>query len=563
MPRALAIELTEADARIVRVTFGRKSDAEVDTAILVPLEDLPKDESGAAQRAARVRDAVKANHLLAEEAVVVVPKQSATIRRVTLPSTDPEELASMAVFEAEKIIPFNVERHIIGYSLAGKRDDIQGTDILIAAIDEPVMRQWLALIAGTGIEPRQADVSSTALAYALAESGDQAFAKDCILVINVGIVHTDISFLNGGNLVATRSVMLGLRHLMRDTGAALGIDRSLEPKDLASLNFAEPELSTVAGISLRAAETQGAAAGDMEFLGPDHGSRSTEAANAIRSWMGRLTTNVQRTTEFTQREHMLPPVVRVCLSGDGAAIQGLASSLNAHLGLPVVRFNPLEKAKLAPKANVDRARLHGFATAWGAAMRAANGEADAGLNLLPADVIKGQQNAERRMHLMITGGLALVAAAMVFLVLKGAADHRQVTVNRYDEYAEELEPLVENVQNMQSQIEIIKEIRSDNAGALEILGRVSDYAPIQSPLEARIKLTHFEYAIGEEVRLEGHALEIEDISDMVRHLNSLRKDDQPMFESVNIRSQNQMRLPRRDRPIYQFEIACLFPETES
>lgn len=559
MPRILAIELTEADARIVRATHGRKTPLEMDAAIVVSLDDLPKDETGAAQRAARVREAVRANHLLAEEAVVIVPKQSATIRRVTLPSTDPDELASMAVFEAEKIIPFNVERHIIGYSLAGKRDDIQGTDLIIAAIDEPVMRQWLAAIAGSGIEPRQADVSSTALSYAIARTGDDTLRKACILVVSVGMVHTDISFINEGNLVSTRSVMLGLRHLMRDLAATLGIDRPLELRDILSLNFTEPEVSTVAGITLRAAETQGPAAGDMEFLGPDHGTRSAEAAAAIRAWMGKLTTNVQRTAEFTQREQKLPAVARICLAGDGSLLAGLANALNAHLGLPTVRFNPLEKATIAAKGNVDRTRLPSFATAWGAVLRCADGEADAGLNLLPADVIKGQQSAERRLHYMIAGGMGLVAAAMMFLVLKGAADHRMVSKTRYEEYSEKLSPLVENVANMERQIDIIRQIRSDNAGALEVLGRVSDYKPVQPILDARIKIVRFEYTIGDEVRLEGHALEIQDISDFVRHLNGLEKGGKRIFASVEITNQNQMRLPRRDRPIYLFEITCTFP----
>ncbi len=564
MPRYLAIELTDADARIVRVQQARKAGLQVDLAMTVSFEDIPKDDTAPAERATRLREFFKTHKVMADESVLIVPKQSATIRRVTLPSSDPAELASMAVFEAEKIIPFNVERHIISYSLAGRQDGIEGTDLILAAIDEPVMTQWLGALENTGIEANTADVSSTALARSLFESHGDQLENCCVVAIHVGIANTDISFIDNGHLVTTRSVLLGLRHLTRDLTAALNLDRPLQPRDLAGVNFLEPSLSSVAGITLRPAETQGGASeGDLEFLGPDQGTRSSEAVSAIQKWMERLTTNIQRTAEFSQREYELRDVSRVYLCGDGVQIPALVNALNNQLGVPVERHNPLEKAEIADKAPVDSSRFPALATAWGAAMRLSAGEGDAGLNLLPQSVISDQIEAERRMHYVVSGVVGLVAAVMLFLVLKAGADHRYEMLSRYGDYSEELAPLVENVDDMRSRIDIIRGIRSDNAGALEILGRVTSYEPIQPLLDARIKLTRFEYTIGEEVRLEGHALEIVDINDFVKYLGGLKLDGKNVFLDPVIRAQNQTRLPRRERAIYSFEIVAPFPETGS
>lgn len=66
---------------------------------------------------AALRQAVRATGYKISEAVVVIPKQWVTVRAVTLPSTEPAELADMARFEAQRYIPFNVERHIISHHI--------------------------------------------------------------------------------------------------------------------------------------------------------------------------------------------------------------------------------------------------------------------------------------------------------------------------------------------------------------------------------------------------------------------------------------------------------------
>jgi type IV pilus assembly protein PilM len=562
MSRTAAIELNETDAKVVQVSWSRKTGPLLEKAFRVPFGPLGRDGEAARERGARLRDALRQHKVHTAEAVLVVPKQSATLRRVRLPSADPGELASMARFEAEKLIPFNVERHIITHAIVGSHG-LEGTDVLLAAIDESVMAPMLESLSAAGVDPAVAEVSSLAVGYAAFEKLDGAEATQCQALVQIGWSHTDIAIYNGGELVATRSVLHGVRNLLEDLSRALQTELALGPETLGALDALNPsEYQPTRRSSSQSVKREVEAGAEFEILEATNAGDSpllSDPVPAVNGWVGKLATNLRRTYEFSLREYAIPPLKRVLLTGEGAMIRHLAQAVETQLDIPVAAFDPLAEVPRGEKAGIDEPMVPAYACAYGAALRLARDGSDSTVNLLPPALLQRRRHSEMLVHYVATGAMVLVAALMVVIWMWSSGQHRAEQYRRYETYTADLGGLVGDIEDMRDRIAIIKGIKSERAGALQILDGISAYEPIGiSTSGGRLSLTDFEFRLGEEIRVTGHALEIEDINKFVYYLKNLKNEKgELMFENVDIRTQNPTSLPRRDQTIYEFEIVGL------
>ncbi|MBX3730025.1 MAG: pilus assembly protein PilM [Candidatus Sumerlaeia bacterium] len=559
MPRTAAIELNENDAKVVQVLHSRKTGVQLEKAFRVAFATAAKDEEGIRERAARLKEALREHRLQATEIALVVPKQSATVRKVRLPSTDPAELASMARFEAEKIIPFNVERHIVTHALVATHG-IEGSDVLLAAIDETVMDPLVQTLTAAGIEPAVADVSSLALATSVFGRLDETLARQCFAIAQVGWTHTDMTLFNNGEIVTTRSVLHGVRNLLADLQTHFGLAEPLGPEALIGLDALEPSAFRPGRLASPAPSAAGSAPAPFEILeaGPN-GDAAHDPGGIVESWTHKLVTNLRRTYEFSLREYAIPPLKHVLITGEAALVRNLAPAVQAQLNVPVQSHNPLADVARAEKSDIDDRLLAAYAGAYGSALRLATQGEGGGINLLPPRLLAQRRQSEMMVHYVATGAMALVALLVVVLWMWSAGRYRSEQYRRYDEYTAELNELVRDIDDMRDRMRVIREIRSERAGALQILDGISQYGEIaESTNGGRVALTDFEFVLGVEVRIRGHALEIEDINKFVYYLKNLQNErGQVMFENVDVRSQNPTTLPRRDRTIYEFEIIGL------
>lgn len=554
MPLYLGLELTDVDIRAVVLAATRKTAPELVRAFRIALDDVPRDgENAAAERGRRLRDALREKAVPASVATaIVVPKQSATVRRVRLPSNDPEELASMAAFEAEKIIPFNVERHIVSQCIT-RQHEIEGSDVLLAAIDGEVMQGWLDPIVAARIEPLSADVSSLALAYARLNAPDsEALRKGCAALLHIGLLHTDITILLEGEVVTTRSVTHGVRNLAMELKAAWGLDHDLALADLATLDLRHPEAFKPAGV---VAEPNGASSDPSSLVVLNADRRVETSAGIVKAWMQKLLSNIQRTYEFALREYSLPAVDHLHVSGDGVLLRGLGETLTANLGVPTEEFAPLAGMKREAGATVDDALLPCFTVAYGAALRIARDEQAAHINLLPPEMISRQVASQQRLQFVVTGCIALVALVMVGLWFFARSEVDNASAKLYESYIAEMEPLTREVGDKQRRMEIIADIRSDKTGALDIIEAISTYPDIGPTTRGgRLTLKEFTFTIDEEVRIAGDALTPEDVNKFVLYLQNLKKAKGNMFVTVDSQGVTPGSLPRRDTPIYSFQL---------
>jgi type IV pilus assembly protein PilM len=555
MARAIALELSELDGKAVQVLHTKKGGVVLERAITVSFAGIDKAAADApAQRAAALKAALKAARFSAGQGALVLPKQSATVRAVTLPSGDPDEIASMAHFEVEKFIPFNAERHVISHQVVSL-DAVNGSVVLLAAVDQPVMDAPVQTAMGAGVEPVFIDVSSLALVRTLRASMGAEALSGTLAILHLGMLHTDITLMKDGEVVTTRSILHGVAQLLEELKAACGLERELTLDDLGKFSVVNPE-EFVTSLGLVKPPTHvGSEETGFDIIHDEEGARRREeVAERVRSWLQKLVTKVRQTYEFALREYSIPSVEQILLTGEGAVLHSMEHALVLHLGVPSSVCNPLRGVARAAGAVVQETRLPSYVCAYGAAMAVATGVHDGGINLLPPALRSAQESAERRFQFMITGAMTLVLLVMGYLVYSGEKEFEAEKAELVTLYREEMKPILREARDKEKRINIIRSIRSEGTGALPLLEAIAQYTAIGPVPRGRITLSRFKFVKDSEVELEGLALEVEDVNNLVFFLRNLESDGRRVVESVELPSSATTMLPGRNQRVYNFTI---------
>ncbi|MEQ8820048.1 MAG: pilus assembly protein PilM [Sumerlaeia bacterium] len=570
MSRAIAIEYSEAEAKVLQLVLEKKTRKPLlERAFRVSFDGIEREAPDApARRGVRLKEAFKQHKISASTPVaVIVPKQSATVRRVRLPTTDPQELAAMVAFEAEKLIPFNPENHIVDYSIL-EQDATEGSLLLMAGMDETVVQNWLDTLEGTHLDAKLVDVSSLSLLYALRETLPPEQLEGIVAAVHIGRIHTDMTIARDGEIIATRSILHGLENLEKSASRAAG--REMSTEEITKLNLVSHDDALVHKPAAIGGEGENGewtsdptkvAAMVIPALEEEGIVEQTPEGEAARKWRQRLITNISRTYEFALREEGIPFIRRVFLSGEGATIQSLAHSLILEINAPVKMFDPVTNLTRDPKAMVDAGPFADMAVTYGAALRLARGEENTRVNLIPPRVLAAQARAERRLHYAVTGGMVMVTLVMAYLMFASDAELKREQLAAYEDYRAIMRPHVEKLEEKRDRIAIIDALKSNQGGALEILDKISNYSPLGTVKQGgRLSLTDYRFFMRDRVEIEGDALIVDDISDFVEFLRNLKKaNGEAMFTRVEV-EQNVRPLPRRSEQIYHFEIDALLPE---
>lgn len=514
MSRFMVLELSDSEAKILQVSHTAKTGLLMEDAFSLDLVGLDREDIAA--RGARIRDFLKQKKITPAPCGLLIPKQNSIVRLASLPSGDLQELAQMAHFKAEEYIPFNAERHIISHGVL-RLDPINGSQVLIAAVDGPVMDKAMAICREAGIEPLVAEVTSIALVRSLTTHEPKAHEEPSLLALNIGRSQTDISILKDGLLVATRSQPVGIDRLNRDMEkAAEEAGDEEEPQDIA--------------------------------------------IRKIREWIDKIVRFTRQTYDVAVREHDISQTAHLYISGEGGTLQGLAKALEAELHVEVTVFNPAEKVTRAPKGNVDIGVVPGMAAAMGTVQRLIEEDENPKLregrvNLLPLGVLRAQEASERRLLLMIGATMLFITLVLLYLAYDRQAGFNRDLGNRLRSYNRDMKRVVEDLEAKQDQIDIVESRQSDRAPAMEILDQFSRFPGIGSSLEGgRLTLSSFQYTQGEEVTIAGDALELENIGEFTDYLERMSYGGKPIFLDVGIPTNAPVELSRNRGTIWQFTL---------
>ena len=203
-------------------------------------------------------------------AIGCLPRQMVNIRILELPSTDAEEIADMVDLQAAKQTPYTKDEIVADYRILGASR--QGyARVMLAIIQRTVLRERYYLLEEAGLDVGSMSVSTEGvLNWYLHAAARAGWGNDSVALVDVDSFYTDFIVIVEGQLVFTRSIMIGANHLVED----------------------------------------------------------------YASWRDKFAREVRRSIEMFQAETPSSGPARLVVSGAGARFERLATELSAELKLP-------------------------------------------------------------------------------------------------------------------------------------------------------------------------------------------------------------------------------------
>jgi len=159
-----------------------------------------------------VKGMLAANKIRTRKAVISVSGQSSVVvRPIDLPKMSVKELTDTMRFEVERHIPFTADEVVMDYAPVIDPDDLPEEEtnmkVLLAVAQEELIKSYLKVLSATGLRPVALDVEILSAMRALIDIHQRTGQLDNTLaLVSIGAVSTDISIINQGNLIFTRSV---------------------------------------------------------------------------------------------------------------------------------------------------------------------------------------------------------------------------------------------------------------------------------------------------------------------------------------------------------------------
>jgi type IV pilus assembly protein PilM len=159
-----------------------------------------------------VKSVLAVNKIRARKAVLAVTGQSSVVvRPIDLPKMSVKELTDTMRFEVERHIPFTADEVVMDYAPIIDPDDLPEEEtnmkVLLAVAQEELIKSYLKVLSTAGLQPIALDVEILAAMRALIDIHQRTGQLDnTMALVSIGAVSTDISIINQGNLIFTRSV---------------------------------------------------------------------------------------------------------------------------------------------------------------------------------------------------------------------------------------------------------------------------------------------------------------------------------------------------------------------
>jgi len=553
---------------------------EASLAVPAPGESLGAQDETFWQRenGQALRKALKDAGLKVEEALAVVPKHWVTLRVVTLPATDPDELNEMARFEAERHIPFNVERHIIAHRVLAK-GDLEGSRVLIAAIDGPPIEQVTGTCLAAGLRVTGVEVSTVALVNVLRHSGQWDPAEcSTVAFVNVGPANTDILVLHEGEPIFARSMAMGAQRIRESLAEArLAEAHAAHPAHAAVLDLDEDDGMEGAESYSPVPESGSAlASGGVQasLFAPDAAPGGTDAVSPtppaapvsqarfdvglLRS--NRLIREIRRTLDYANREFDCGNNFgRVFLSGQGVAVPDLAEVFQLMFQTQVTCLDPFAESQNAasafrlrcePSVLAQEPTGAAFALAAGALVREADPES-LRIDLVPPAYVEEHAKSRRKQRIIYFAFAMFLALTAGFITAKKVLDDKKSQLAQLEVEIADIKERVNEIKRKQMVVGILRDYTSLDRSPLAILDRISQWTDFFAADHPRVCLTSFEYQ-REKVTLEGWTQTYPDLDAFEANLMKAG-----LFEEVSAK-RDMASPPNTREQAVKFTLTCIF-----
>jgi type IV pilus assembly protein PilM len=150
------------------------------------------------------------------------------VRYIELPGMTDDELKGAARFEAEKVMPYNINEVELD---ALKIENLEGDRIrvVIVAVKKELIASRIKILSEAGLEPAIIDVDSFAIANAFVNTG--IGSSDVCGLINIGFSKSNLHIVRDGKSYFSRDINIGSGQII----SLIAGDMSLPEKEAAEI----------------------------------------------------------------------------------------------------------------------------------------------------------------------------------------------------------------------------------------------------------------------------------------------------------------------------------------
>lgn len=155
-----------------------------------------------------IRTLIRENGVRSTQVISAVPGRSVIIKKIEMPRQDEEELEANVEFEANKLIPENLDNVNLDYQVLGYLDGGNKMEVLLVAVKKEIVNSFTELIEAAGLTPAVMDVDYFAMEN-MYETNYAAESGGVVGLIHIGARYTSITLLQNGLSTFTGDLPIG------------------------------------------------------------------------------------------------------------------------------------------------------------------------------------------------------------------------------------------------------------------------------------------------------------------------------------------------------------------
>ena len=272
-----------------------------------------------------IRRLILENHVKVTKVISAVPGRAVIMKKVQMPRQEDAELEANVEFEANNVIPENLENVNLDYQVLNVVDGGNKMEVLLVAVKKELVNSYTDVIQEAGLDPVVMDVDYFALENMYEANYSEAADGGVVGLIHMGARYTSITLLQNGLSTFTGDLPMGGEEFTDSLRRELNIPAA-------------------------AAET-------FKSTGTLEAKKGLELKTALRPMVEGLTEEIRRTVSLygALASEEGDGLKTIFLSGGSAKLPGLRELLEARMAVPVRLAEPFRGFTVSK--NIDRTYL--------------------------------------------------------------------------------------------------------------------------------------------------------------------------------------------------------------
>lgn len=350
LPDFLGLDIGNHSIKVCQVKWGGKKPKLVAIGSSSTPRGVIGSESEEHQKelAKHVQGARKEAGIGTAKVVVGLPEARIFTQLVTLPKVEDSKVEELIHWEAKKYIPIPIDEVRIDWILLGERsiNDKPHIDIFLIAAPNNLIERYINVLRFANLEPIGIETEAVSTTRALwwpLQMGLKKASSDelsSVMTLDFGANSTDLSVVQGGSLLFSKSLATGSDALTEALAADFGLEMQQAEEYKRSYGLDETQLEG-------------------------------KIVNSLKPIMQVIVAELHKTLDFFKSRFEKSTPRRLLLVGDGAKLPGILTYMAGELGIETTLADPFANVEITRgvKGKIPQISSVGFCCALGLALK--------------------------------------------------------------------------------------------------------------------------------------------------------------------------------------------------